>query len=121
MVIWRNNYTPELKYSHNDLVQCLAFNPLTSQVSIYSYLANKTKKIIKLFSGGAVDFALWTPEIQNVDKTKYLNRIICCSWMPDGQLLAFGTFNGSISIRDRKMNEKVLTHQIKKKQYNLSF
>lgn len=32
VVIWRSNFTPELKYSHADAVQCLAFNPLTSQV-----------------------------------------------------------------------------------------
>lgn len=53
------------------------------------------------------DFSLWTPEISNVEKMKSNSRILCCSWTPDGQYLAFGTYNGSISIRDKKMQEKV--------------
>ncbi len=107
VVIWRNNFTPELKYTHTDAVQCLAFNPLTSQVLLL--IINFTIKfiVIQLFSGGMSDFSLWTPDVSNVEKNKYNNRILCCSWTPDGQMIAFGTFSGSVSIRDKKLIEKV--------------
>lgn len=59
------------------------------------------------------DFSLWTPDISNVEKTKANSRILCCSWTPDGQYLAFGTYAGTISIRDKKMQEKVFLKKIK--------
>ena len=54
------------------------------------------------------DFSLWTPDVANVEKNKYNSRILCSSWTPDGQCLAFGTFNGVVSVRDKKLIEKVI-------------
>ena len=43
-----------VKYSHNDSVQVLAYNPLSQQLA----------------SGTASDFGLWSPELKHVAKHK---------------------------------------------------
>lgn len=43
-----------LKYTHNDSIQCLAYNPVSQQLA----------------SGTASDFGLWSPEQKSVAKHK---------------------------------------------------
>jgi hypothetical protein len=43
-----------LKYTHNDSIQCLAYNPITQQLA----------------SGTASDLGLWSPEQKSVAKHK---------------------------------------------------
>jgi hypothetical protein len=43
-----------LKYTHNDSIQCLAYNPVTQQLA----------------SGTAGDLGLWSPEQKSVTKHK---------------------------------------------------
>lgn len=69
----------------------LCFNPLTHE----------------LFSGGAADFALYTPGKKEIPKEKFKEKIICSAWSADGQTLAFGTIGGLISFRQRSMEEKL--------------
>lgn len=54
-----------------------------------------------LASCSNADFGLWSPEQKNVTKTKLTGRITSCAWSPDGQLLAFGLYNGQVQIRDK--------------------
>ena len=81
---------PLLKFNQAEAVLTLSFNPLTQE----------------LFSGSGGDFAVYTPDKSDIPKEKYKEKIICSSWSPDGQTLAFGTINGTISFRERNMNEK---------------
>ncbi|KAL3283925.1 hypothetical protein HHI36_018093 [Cryptolaemus montrouzieri] len=90
VIIWSNKLEGLLKYSHNDSVQCLAFNPLSHQ------LASCTLS----------DFAFWSAEQKVVQKHKIYSRINACSWTNDGQYLALGLMNGVISIRNRSGEEK---------------
>ncbi|EGR29567.1 intraflagellar transport protein, putative [Ichthyophthirius multifiliis] len=80
----------EVKYSHNDKVYCLSFNPLTQQI----------------FSGGINDYSVWTPDQANIEKGKYKDKIITCAWSADGLYIAFGTMSGQICIKNRLMEIK---------------
>lgn len=48
-----------LKYSHNDSIQCLAYNPITQQLA----------------SATATDFGLWSPEQKSVQKFKVSAKV----------------------------------------------
>ncbi|KAG5888430.1 hypothetical protein JTB14_020205 [Gonioctena quinquepunctata] len=90
VIIWSNKLEGLLKYSHNDSVQCLAFNPLSHQLA----------------SCALSDFAFWSTEQKAVQKHKTNVRINSCSWTNDGQYLALGLNNGVISIRNKLGEEK---------------
>ncbi|XP_023027775.2 intraflagellar transport protein Oseg1 isoform X1 [Leptinotarsa decemlineata] len=90
VIIWSNKLEGLLKYSHNDSVQCLAFNPLSHQLA----------------SCSLSDFAFWSTEQKAVQKHKTNVRINSCSWTNDGQYLALGLNNGVISIRNKLGEEK---------------
>lgn len=77
-------------------MRTLAFNPLTNQI----------------FSGGSADFALWTPDATNIEKNKTSDKINCSAWSANGQVLAYGTMGGTISLRDRKLTELVTTRSL---------
>eukprot|EP00741_Cyanophora_paradoxa_P007206 tig00001094_g6972.t1 len=77
IIIWTSKAEGILKYSHNDSIQALSYNPVTQQ------LASVT----------ASDFGLWSPEQKSVAKHKVLSRILCCSWTNDGQYIALGQFD----------------------------
>ncbi|XP_020611190.1 intraflagellar transport protein 122 homolog isoform X2 [Orbicella faveolata] len=91
VIIWTSKLEGILKYTHNDSIQCLAYNPLTQQ------LASCTTN----------DFGLWSPEQKSVQKHKVSSRVTSCSWTNDGQYLALGLFNGFVSIRNKSGEEKV--------------
>lgn len=76
--------------SHNDPVQCMAFNPVSHQ----------------LLSCTQSDFAFWAVEQKAVQKFKVVSRINCCAWTIDGQYLALGLANGTVSIRNKAGEEK---------------
>ncbi|KAK3754001.1 hypothetical protein QZH41_009256 [Actinostola sp. cb2023] len=91
VVIWTSKLEGILKYTHNDSIQCMAYNPVTQQLA--SCTAN--------------DFGLWSPEQKSVSKHKVPSRVTSCCWTNDGQYLALGLFNGFISIRNKGGEEKV--------------
>ncbi|XP_078340376.1 intraflagellar transport protein 122 homolog isoform X6 [Crassostrea virginica] len=91
VIIWTSKLEGILKYTHNDAIQCLAYNPVTHQLA----------------SCAVSDFGLWSPEQKNVSKHKVNSRITCCSWTNDGQYLALGLYNGLVSIRNKGGEEKV--------------
>ncbi|XP_058701306.1 intraflagellar transport protein 122 homolog isoform X3 [Poecile atricapillus] len=91
VIIWTSKLEGILKYTHNDSIQCVSYNPLTHQLASCS-------------SG---DFGLWSPEQKSVSKHKTSSKITCCSWTNDGQYLALGMFNGVVSIRNKNGDEKV--------------
>eukprot|EP01137_Pigoraptor_chileana_P031284 Opistho-2@18911 len=91
VIIWTNKLEGILKYSHNDSVQCLAYNPVSH------VLASCT----------ATDFGLWSPDQKSVSKHKVASRVLCCSWTNDGQYIALGMLNGQVSIRTKNGEEKV--------------
>jgi len=91
IIIWTSKCEGILKYSHNDSIQCLSYNPVTQQLA----------------SGTATDFGLWSPEQKSVQKFKVSSKVLAMSWTNDGQYLALGQLNGHISIRDKQGNEKV--------------
>ena len=84
IIIWTSKAEGILKYSHNDSIQKISYNPVTHQ------LASCTE----------TDFGLWSPEQKSVSKHKCMFRVLCASWTNDGQFLALGMLNGHISIRD---------------------
>ncbi|XP_015239030.1 PREDICTED: intraflagellar transport protein 122 homolog, partial [Cyprinodon variegatus] len=91
IIIWTSKLEGILRYTHNDAIQCVAYNPVTHQLASCS-------------SG---DFGLWSPEQKSVSKTKVSSRITCCGWTNDGQYLALGMMNGVVSIRNKNGEEKV--------------
>lgn len=91
VIIWTQKLEGVLKYSHNDGIQCLAFNPISHQLA----------------SCAIGDFAFWASEQKNVQKYKISARINCCSWTLDGQYIALGLANGMISIRNKLGDEKM--------------
>ncbi|XP_075289323.1 intraflagellar transport protein 122 homolog isoform X2 [Opisthocomus hoazin] len=91
VIIWTSKLEGILKYTHNDSIQCVSYNPLTHQLA----------------SCSSSDFGLWSPEQKSVSKHKASSKITCCSWTNDGQYLALGMFNGVVSIRNKNGEEKV--------------
>ncbi|XP_030696797.1 intraflagellar transport protein 122 homolog isoform X4 [Globicephala melas] len=91
VIIWTSKLEGILKYTHNDSIQCVSYNPVTHQLA----------------SCSSSDFGLWSPEQKSVSKHKSSSKITCCSWTNDGQYLALGMFSGVISIRNRNGEEKV--------------
>lgn len=81
--------TPFFCFSHNDVISCLEYNPVTNV----------------LVSCSTVDFGLWSSEQKAVSKFKVPNAINACSWNSDGQSLALGYVSGHISIRSRVRNK----------------
>ena len=86
-----NEKTKCFYFSHNDSIQCLAYNPLSP---ILASCSNS-------------DFGLWSPEQKNVQKFRIGARICCCSWNDDGTLLALGLASGIVTIRNKSGEEKV--------------
>ncbi|XP_030062455.1 intraflagellar transport protein 122 homolog isoform X2 [Microcaecilia unicolor] len=91
VIIWTSKLEGILKYTHNDSIQCVAYNPVTHQLA----------------SCSSSDVGLWSPEQKSVSKHKTSSKITCCSWTNDGQYLALGMFNGIVSIRNKNGEEKV--------------
>ncbi|XP_051950041.1 intraflagellar transport protein 122 homolog [Xyrauchen texanus] len=91
IIIWTSKLEGILKYTHNDSIQCVAYNPVTHQLASCS-------------SG---DIGLWSPEQKSVSKHKVSSKITCCGWTNDGQYLALGLMNGVVSIRNKNGEEKV--------------
>ncbi|XP_064012187.1 intraflagellar transport protein 122 homolog isoform X2 [Pogoniulus pusillus] len=91
VIIWTSKLEGILKYTHNDSIQCVSYNPLTHQLA----------------SCSSSDFGLWSPEQKSVSKHKASSKITCCSWTNDGQYLALGMLSGVVSIRNKSGDEKV--------------
>ena len=92
VIIWNSKAEGILRYSHDDSIQSLAYNPVTQQLA----------------SATATDFGLWSPEQRSVTKQKVTSRILCQAWTNDGQYIALGHYNGHVSIRDKAGTEKIL-------------
>jgi intraflagellar transport protein 122 len=54
VIIWTSKAEGILKYTHNDSIQCMAYNPLTQQLA----------------SATSSDVGLWSPEQKSVAKHK---------------------------------------------------
>ncbi|XP_050414597.2 intraflagellar transport protein 122 homolog [Patella vulgata] len=91
VIIWTSKLEGILKYTHNDAIQCMKYNPVTHQLA----------------SCACTDFGLWAPEKKSVSKHKVNSRITACSWTNDGQYMALGLYNGLVSIRNKSGEEKV--------------
>lgn len=91
VIIWTSRLEGILKYSHNDAIQCLSYNPVTHQLASCAHS----------------DFGLWSGEQKSVSKHKVPSRINCCSWTNDGQYIALGLGNGIVSIRAKNGDEKI--------------
>ena len=68
VVIWSSEGQGLLKYSHNDKIQALSFNPVLQTLA----------------SCSTIDFGLWMSDGQSVNKTKTAAKCVCCDWSPDG-------------------------------------
>ena len=91
MIIWSDKAEGILKYSHNESVQRVCYNPKTDS------LASCTN----------CDFGLWSPSQKAVAKYKLPSKVLSAAWSNDGQFLALGMYSGQISIRDKVGAEKV--------------
>lgn len=65
VIIWKSTAEGILKYSHNDTIQSLQYNPISQQ------LASVT----------ATDFGLWSPDQKSVGKHKIGARGLCCRFV----------------------------------------
>ena len=74
VIIWTSKLEGILKYSHNDAIQCLSYNPISHQLASCAHS----------------DFGLWSAEQKSVQKHKVPARVNCCSWTNDGQYIALG-------------------------------
>ncbi|CEG41209.1 intraflagellar transport protein 122 homolog [Plasmopara halstedii] len=92
VIIWTDTAEGILKYTHNDSIQKLVYNPQSQ------CLASCT----------ASDFGLWAPEQKSVAKHKVGAKILSACWSNDGQILALGLFNGNVTLRDKLGAEKRL-------------
>jgi len=92
VVIWTKQGEGLLKYQHNDSIQALAFNPVTHM----------------LVSVTATDFGFWSSNVKNVAKHKLPSKGLCVSWTSDGQHLAIGMFSGTITVRNKSGEEKLM-------------
>ncbi len=54
VIVWTSKAEGILKYTHNDSIQCLAYNPVSQQLA----------------SATATDVGLWSPEAKSVSKHK---------------------------------------------------
>ena len=95
VVIWTSTAEGILKYSHNDSIQALGYNPVTHQLA----------------SATATDIGLWSAEQKTVAKHRVLSKVLCLAWTNSGQYLALGHFNGDVSILDKIGNQKVSIHR----------
>merc|ERR1719424_2380488 len=77
IIIWTSKAEGILKYSHNDSIQCLAYNSVTQQLA----------------SGTASDFGLWSPEQKSVAKHKVASKVLSMAWTADGLHLALGLYS----------------------------
>ena len=84
VIIWTSKAEGILKYSHNDSIMCMSYNPVSQQLA----------------SGTASDFGLWSPEQKSVAKHKVPSRILCMSWTQDGTTIALGMFDGKVCASD---------------------
>ncbi|KAL1117127.1 hypothetical protein AAG570_004455 [Ranatra chinensis] len=91
VIIWTSKLEAVLKYSHNEAVQCLAFNPVSHH----------------LVSCTLSDIALWSTDQKSLQKHKTGARVNACSWTTDGQYLALGLATGVVSIRSKTGEEKL--------------
>ncbi|XP_063986829.1 intraflagellar transport protein 122 homolog [Diachasmimorpha longicaudata] len=90
VIVWTSKLEGILKYSHNDAVQCMQFNPVSHQ----------------LVSCSISDIAFWSSEQKAVQKHKSGGRVNCCAWTRDGQYLAIGLAAGYVSIRNKNGEEQ---------------
>ena len=93
VIIWTSKLEGLVKYTHQESIQCLAFNPVTQQLA----------------SGATTDLGMWHAKQRSVAKHTVTSKILSLAWTADGQYLALGHFNGRISIRDAEAREKVKT------------
>ncbi|KAI9141423.1 intraflagellar transport protein [Paraphysoderma sedebokerense] len=89
VIIWNQSYEGILKYSHNDSIQSVEFNPINGV----------------LCSCTATDFGFWNSDAKSVTKHKVTSRILCSSWTNNGLYIAIGMFSGAVSIRNREGEE----------------
>jgi len=85
VIIWTEDLNAILNYSHTDAIQCLAFNPI-----------NHT-----LASCTISDFGFWSADAKAVNKIPVRSRVCCASWTNDGNYLALGLANGTVTIRNK--------------------
>lgn len=90
VIIWTSKLEGILKYSHNEAVQSMHFNPISHQ----------------LLSCSLSDIAFWSAEQKAVQKHKSGGRVNCCAWTRDGQYFALGLATGYVSIRNKNGEEK---------------
>ncbi|KAJ8666894.1 hypothetical protein QAD02_008556 [Eretmocerus hayati] len=91
VIIWTSKLEGILKYSHNEAVQSMQFNPMSHQ----------------LLSCSMSDIALWSAELKAVQKHKSGGRVNCCAWTKDGQYMALGLASGYVSIRNKGGDERL--------------
>ena len=84
-VIWNEEGKGLLKFSHEDSIQVVSYNPVDD---ILASCSNS-------------DFGFWSPKGKSVAKYKVKSKILSAAWTIDGKIIAIGMFSGVISLRNR--------------------
>ncbi|OMJ73010.1 hypothetical protein SteCoe_28414 [Stentor coeruleus] len=90
VIIWTSKAEGVVKYQHSTSIQYLSFNPVNYQLASLS----------------CTDFGIWARDQDKVLKFTITSKGLCCSWNPDGTILAIGMMNGSVLLRDSLGNPK---------------
>ena len=89
VIIWNHKGDGILKFTHNESIQIVCYNPTTEQLA----------------SCTATDMGMWSKEQKSVTKHKVYSKILCARWNNDGQYIALGMYNGHVQIREKNGQE----------------
>ncbi|KAK7247740.1 intraflagellar transport-like protein [Aureococcus anophagefferens] len=89
VIIWNHKGDGILKFTHNESIQIVCYNPTTEQLA----------------SCTATDMGMWSKEQKSVTKHKVYSKILCAKWNNDGQYIALGMYNGHVQIREKNGQE----------------
>ncbi|OAF69808.1 Intraflagellar transport protein [Intoshia linei] len=82
VIIWNRRLDPIMKFSLNDSIQSICFNPVLPIITACS-----------ISNYGNMYFSK-----KDIKKYNVNNRITCCDWSLDGQLFAIGQYRGTVII-----------------------
>lgn len=92
VLVWTSMGKIIQRYSHDDSVREVLFNPVNVSLASYSNM----------------DIGIWSLDTQDIVKFTTSAQVLSITWSKDGELLAIGMMSGQLSLRNKKGNEILL-------------